>query len=377
MGRPALHISRCRHELVVRRPLRRHAHLWLYLSNGFFNFYLSLGLCMWYLAICWGRSWRIHALAAPLLLLAWIAHPFPVLWATGTALYSMLASRLQPRRRSLLLMLGLILLVAARSILIHRYPHTWSLAQLTFITGANQVALFGVKYVAPLAGLLLIWAVLFHHLIKRQGIPDLVSSIPFQLWLLNAAAVVLIPDRLLFPQFGRPLGFIAERLSLTAGLMICTVLAAAPSLRLARVGLVAVAVLFFGLLYTDDRELNHKEDQLDAALSGLPSGQRVIGSLPDQSLRALCFHHDLDRACIGQCFSYANYEPSSRQFRIRARPENGIVLTDYADVDQVARGTYIVLPRDLPLYLVYPCGMNSNDVCSRPLRVGETSGTSK
>jgi hypothetical protein len=340
---------------------------------GFFNFYLSMGLCLWYLAIVWGGTWQVHALAAPLLILAWIAHPFPVMWAIGTALYVMVANRLQRPRRLFLLMFGLAALMTARYILTHRYAYTWSLDQITYITGANQIALFGMKYVPPFAILLLIWAVSLHHLIKRPSSVSLFLTIPFQLWLLNAAAVLLIPDRVLFPQFARPLGYIAERLSLAAGLMMCAVLASAPTTRLAKAALISVAVLFFGLLYTDDLELNHMEDKLDLAVNRLPPGQRVISSLPDQSLRSLCLHHDLDRACIGRCFSYANYEPSSRQFRIHARPDNEIVLDDYADVDAIADGRYIVRPRDLPLYLVYPCGSNFRDVCSRPLGAGETS----
>jgi hypothetical protein len=341
---------------------------------GFFNFYLSMGLCLWYLSIFWSGSWRIRALAVPLLLLAWMAHPFPVVWAAGTAAYIAVADSIQPRRRPLLFTLGLAALVTARYILTHRYPYSWSLDQLTFITGANQTALFGLKYVPAFAALLLIWAFLFHSLIKRLGIAHLASRIPFQLWLLNAAAVVLIPDRLLFPQYARPLGFIASRLSLAAGLTLGAVLAAAPTTRLVRIALVSVAALFFGLLYTDHRELNTMEDKLDIAVTRLPPGQRVISPPPSQSLRSLCFHHDLDRACIGHCFSYANYEPASRQFRIRAWPRNGMVLDDYADVDAVAGGRYVVQPRDLPVYLVYPCGLDFQDVCSRPLQAGETGG---
>jgi len=245
---------------------------------------------------------------------------------------------------------------------------------VTFITGANQIALFGMKYVLAFAGLLLIWAMLLLSLIKRLGVKRLFSTVPFQLWLLNAAAMVLLPDRLLFPQFGRPLGYIAERLSLAAGVMMCAVLAAVPLTRPARIALLSVTILFFGLLYADDMRLNHKEDRLDAAVSALPSRQRVINFLPDQSLHSLCFHHDLDRACIGHCFSYANYEPSSGQFRIRAGPGNGIVLDDYGDVDAVAGGRYTVQQRDLPVYLVYPCGPDLREVCTRPLQVDEITG---
>ncbi len=344
---------------------------------GFFNFYLSMGLCLWYLAISWGKGWRVHAVAAPLLIVAWIAHPFPVVWAVGTAAYAAVAPRLQPRRRPLLLLLGLAALVTARYILTHRYVYSWSLDQATMVTGANQIALFGSKYVLLLAALLSVWLLLLRKLVKGMGISHLFLTIPFQLWLLNAAAVVLIPDRVMFPQFGHPLGFIAERLSLAAGLSMCTLLATAPTTRLTRAALVVVAVLFFTLEFADERKLNQMEDELDTAVSALPQGRRLVSILPDASLYSLCFHHDLDRACIGHCLSYANYEPSSRQFRIRATPGNGIVLDDFADVAAVASGTYVVRSRDLPIYLVYPCGLGLTEVCSRPLQLGETVAESR
>ena len=341
---------------------------------GFFNFYLSMGLCLWYLAAILEESWRVRIMAMPLLLVAWMAHPFPVVWAAGTAAYITVAARVQPARRAPLLMFGLALLVASRYIFTHRYTNSWSLDQATFITGANQIALFGLKYVLPMAGLLLVWAALLHRLIKTQGLAQLLSTIPFQLWLLSAASVILIPDRILFPQFAQPFGYIAERLSLGAGLMLCAVLAAAPMPRLARVALVSVTLLFFGFLYADDLELNHLEDRLDAEVDQLSPGQRAINSLPDQSLRSLCIEHQLDRACIGHCFSYANYEPSSRQFRVRARPGNAIVLDNPADIQAIARGSYVVQPRDLPVYALDPCGSDFSELCSRPLQLGETVG---
>ncbi|MGA8617869.1 MAG: hypothetical protein WB660_05035 [Candidatus Sulfotelmatobacter sp.] len=338
---------------------------------GFFNFYLSIGLCLWYLAIFWDKRRGIRALAAPLLILAWLAHPFPVVWAIATAAYIAVAEAVQPPRRFLFLILGLAALVGVRYVLIYRYAYSWSPRQVFFVTGANQLELFGLKYIAPFAGLLFLWLILLRKLIKRVGLLDLMLAIPFQLWILNAAAVLLIPERILFPQFGLPFGFVTDRLSLATAMMMCAVLAAAPITRFEKLVLAAVAVLFFGLVYADNRELNRLEDRLDAAVAQLPPAQRVISSLPSQSLYSLCFQHNLDRACIGHCFSYANYEPSSRQFRIHARPGNGIVLDNYADVDSVANGTYVVQPRDLPLYLVYLCGQDSRDVCSRPLHAGE------
>lgn len=344
---------------------------------GFFNFYLSMGLCLWYIAISWGKGWRPHAFAAPVLIVAWIAHPLPVAWAAGTAAYVAVATRIQPEHRSGLPTLPLAALVAARYLLTQRYAYSWSLNQATMITGANQVALFGLKYLLPFAALLSIWLFLLRKLVKEMGISRLFLTIPFQLWLSNAAAVLLIPDRVMFPQFGHPLGFIAERLSLAAGLLMCMLLAAAPTNRWVKVALIVVAMSFFGLLYSDERKLNLMEDRLDAAVNALPQGQRVVGILPDPSLYSLCFHHDLDRACVGRCLSYANYEASSRQFRIRAAPGNGIVLDELADVDAVGSGTYVVQSRDLPISLVYMCGADLTEICSRPLQLGETLATGR
>jgi hypothetical protein len=343
---------------------------------GFFNFYLSTGLCLWYLAIVWGSNTplRVYVIAAPLLLLSWTAHPFPVVWTIGVAAYFTVANRISPPRRFLLLMSALAVLVTTRFILTHRYLSDWSLQQVFFVTGANQIALFGLKYTVPFAGLLFVWLLLLRRLVKHIGLARLLVTIPFQLWLLSAAAVLLIPNRIMFPQFALPFSYVTDRFSLLAGLMMCVVIAAAPSTRFTRIALASVTALFFGLLFADNRELNRLEDRLDVAVAQLPPAQRVISSLPSKSLRSLCLQHDLDRACMGHCFSYANYEPSSRQFRIRAQPGNGIVFSSYADLDAVGSGTYVVQPRDLPLYLVFQCGVGSEDFCSRSLHAGETNG---
>jgi hypothetical protein len=169
-----------------------------------------------------------------------------------------------------------------------------------------------------------------------------------------------------------PFSFITQRLSLGAAVLTCAVLAAVPSGRSEKLALIAVALLFFCFLYSDHRELNRLEDHLDAAISQLTPGQRVINAPASNSLRSFCFHHDLDRACIGHCFSYANYEPSTRQFRIRAQPGNGIVMDNYADVAAVESGVYIVGARDLPLNLLYECGKRS--VCLSSLQAGDTAG---
>jgi hypothetical protein len=347
---------------------------------GFFNFYLSMGLCLWGLAIFINRDWKLYvrALTVPILSIAWIAHPFPVLWAMGTGAYIVVASKLTSRRRVLVLALAIASILAARCIVTYRYSYRWSPRQLLFISGADQLKLFRWQYDLPFAGFLLIEWILLRKLIKSNGPTDFVATIPFQLWLLNAAAVFLIPNTIAFPQFLRPFGYITDRFSFGAAVMMCALVTAAPPNRFVRISLVCVTILFFGLLYADNRKLNRLEDRLDAVVAGLPSGQRVISSLASPTLPLLCFQHDLDRACIGRCFSYGNYEPSSGQFRVRTSAENEIVLDSSTDVDAVASGTYVVRSRDLPVSLIFLCSRsrhpNHDDVCVRPLRAGEIIG---
>jgi hypothetical protein len=62
--------------------------------------------------------------------------------------------------------------------------------------------------------------------------------------------------------------------------------------------------------------------------------------------------HATDRVCLGRCYRYANYEPFTAQFRIRAIAENPIVMSNYTESWMIQAGVYQVKDRDLPLYQV-------------------------
>jgi hypothetical protein len=87
-------------------------------------------------------------------------------------------------------------------------------------------------------------------------------------------------------------------------------------------------------------------------VSQLPPGQRVVSAIDDPTLRINALTHMIDRACLGRCYSYANYEPSTAQFRIRAVAENPIVVSTYADASRFQDGSYVVKQSDQPLYQV-------------------------
>ncbi len=342
---------------------------------GFFNFYLGMGICFWYLAFVLSGGWRIRCLVTPLLLLAWTAHPMPVVWAVGLALYIAVAERLPPQGRLLLLTAGAAAMVEVHFLLVTRYQCIWSLDQAWFATGAKQLMLFGRMYEIPCWLFLAAWAMLFwRHAIACRW-RNVALDMGFQLWLLTTIAVVMIPAAIAFPLYAAPFNFVSLRLSLAAGIMLGAFLGDVQPKGHERVILTLGALIFFGLVFRDARKLNLMEDKLDAALEQVPAKSRVIGILRVPSRDFSPAEHAVDRACIGRCFSYANYEPSTGQFRVRAEAGNPIVMADYADVYSVELGRYRVQAGDLPVFLIYLCGPDRQQVCSRELHGGEVVGS--
>jgi hypothetical protein len=81
--------------------------------------------------------------------------------------------------------------------------------------------------------------------------------------------------------------------------------------------------------------------------------------------------HSVERACVGHCFSYSNYEPSSGQFRVRVEPGSPVVTDSVERSETMSSGDYIVQPEDLPLISIYQC--NDSDLmqlCAAPLSAG-------
>jgi hypothetical protein len=102
-------------------------------------------------------------------------------------------------------------------------------------------------------------------------------------------------------------------------------------------------------------------------------GTRVVAvANPPDDWRIQFIYHSIERACIGRCFSFANYEPSSLQFRVRVLPGNYFVTTSVDQSDDMSSGDYIVRKEDLPLTSIYQC--NDSDftqLCALPLRAGQ------
>lgn len=341
---------------------------------GLFNFYLGLGICFWYLTFFFSGHWPTRILAIPLLLLAWVAHPIPVVWAVGLALYTSVAERLPSPGQLLLLAAAGLAMLEVHFLLVTRYQCIWSLDQAWFVTGAKQLMLFDGLYEIPYWLFLGAWALLFWRRARECRWRNTPLDMGFQLWLLSAVAVLLIPAAIAFPAYSAPFNLVSFRLSLASGVMLAAFLADVHPKAHEKVILTLGALIFFGLVFRDGRKLNRMEDNLDAALAQVPAKSRVIGILRVPSRDFSPAEHAVDRACIGRCFSYANYEPSTGQFRVRAEPGNPIVMSDYADVYSVELGRYRVQAGDLPLFLIYLCGPDRQQVCSHELHAGEVVG---
>jgi hypothetical protein len=251
------------------------AYGWVF-HMGFFNFYLSLGLCFWALSMAWDLKLRRMAIAAPLLALAYTAHALPVVWTAGLLLYLWLASRISPARRVYVTAAWLAALVALNAAVGRTVFSHWSLQQIKMTIGADQAWVFDAKYYVVLAGLLLVWGLMFIRLLRKSGMEYVVSSIPFQFCVIGAAAVFILPTTILIPGFHHTLVYIAERMSLGVGVCVCALLGAAAPRASERYALLVVAIVFFGFLYRDERVLNSFEDRMSDPVADLIPWQRPL-----------------------------------------------------------------------------------------------------
>ncbi|MGA2591355.1 MAG: hypothetical protein ABSH32_15655, partial [Bryobacteraceae bacterium] len=125
------------------------AYGWVF-HMGLFNFYISLGLAFWALALAqrWrDRSdpWRWPAVGM-LLAVAYVAHPMPVVWALAVLVYTAVARAMAPRYRIVLAggaLAGLALLGALLKTVFHCQ---WAAGQALSFTGADQLWVFGERY---------------------------------------------------------------------------------------------------------------------------------------------------------------------------------------------------------------------------------------
>lgn len=274
------------------------------------------------------------------------------------------------------------MLVQASNYIVNHYSVLWpdrgTLQAFLTHSGADQLLLYSARYRLP-SDLLVAFvasciAVDAYIRWKRQE-PWNIYSLPLQLYGLAFLAGVFLPSGIKLPGYAAPLGLLQARLTSVTAVLACSVLGAARPQKWHFPCLAAIATVFFLFLYRDTGMLNNMEEQIERYGRAMPPGQRVIANIGPPPGSRLLINHMLDRACIGHCFSYGNYEPSSGQFRVRARAGNSFVLSDSARVEQVEIGSYVVRAEDVPISEIYRCKANENDLCERELAVGDKNSS--
>jgi hypothetical protein len=344
---------------------------------GFLNFYISTGFSLGAMALLWRPRHPWVWLSIPLTVLALLAHSLPLAWAVGLLVYVHGLRRVPERRRWLFFSFGVCLLILGRIALVALFPSFWSLGDLVRLdgilglTGTGQLWLYSAKYLIVVLGILIVWFFLF---IERFDRGSIVADPIIHIWGLTLVAYIVLPEEILFPGYHFPIQFMHFRLSFFAAILFCAMVAGGGHGRALRRISAVVAAAFFTLLYLDTRSLNRLENELAGLVSQLPAGQRVVAVVQDNGRwRLNGLIHVASSICLGHCWDYANYEPATAQFRVRASGPNGIVAHEVRVVKEIELGEHIVSPEEAPLYTV--CRSTESDVRFELKRLGAGEAT--
>jgi hypothetical protein len=350
-------------------------------NMGFLNYYISIGLACFGLAIAWeGRGWDWFLVIA-LLPLNLLAHPIGFLWLVGTIAYVTLWRRVGPGWRLLLPVTAVAGFYAFRWYLKNhaQYQADWTEEPFYKLNGADQLVLYGDRYLF-LACAALAWGIVYFgaEVFLRRGEEGSWKRIRLagELYLVAFCATSLLPENFRISLYAGWIGLLVSRLTTISAVLGLCVLGCLKPRRWQMPAFAACAVFFFVFLYQDTGMLNRMEAQAEKLLTGLPPGTKVIATIFEPPGSRMEFiGHIVDRACIGRCFSYANYEPSSGQFRIRAREGSPVVTASAEDSEDMQGGAYEVQEENLPLKLAYQCdSQDRTKLCLRDLAEGEKTG---
>ena len=199
---------------------------------------------------------------------------------------------------------------------------------------------------------------------------------PFELYVVTFCATALLPENLRPSLQGGWIGLVGSRLTTISAIFGLCVLGGLKPRKWHLAGFGVCAVVFFAFLYQDTGWVNRMEANAEKLVADLSPGTRVIVTIRAPADSRIAFiSHAVERACIGHCFSYANYEPSSGEFRVRVRKGSPVVTSSTDDAEDMASGEYEVDETDLPLKQIYQCDEKDlTRLCIRDLEAGETNG---
>ncbi|HWY42963.1 MAG TPA: hypothetical protein VNX66_05670 [Candidatus Sulfotelmatobacter sp.] len=347
-------------------------------SMGFLNYYLSIGLVCFGLATFWkggAGNWVTVLLLSPLIFLA---HPIGFFWFAGTIIYVSLWRLIPEYWRLVLPVVAFAAYFALRFLLAGstRFEADWRPDPFFWMNGSDQLILYGHRYLG-LARISLAWGVIcflpaFAKSLRAGRQQAKPFRLPMELYLVALTAAAFVPENIHSDLFQGWIGLLVSRLTTVTAIFGLCVLGLIPLRKWQIAGFVACAAFFFYFSNRDTGKISQVETNAEALIAKMPNGTRIVPvlSAPDD-WRVQFIAHSVERACIGHCFSYSNYEPSSGQFRVRARPGSPVVTDTAYKSEAMSSGDYVVQPEDLPLISIYQCGDSDWTIlCAAPLSAG-------
>ena len=355
-------------------------------NMGFMNYYMSLGLGFLCLALVWRgdgpRNW-IPAVLIAVLVMA--AHPMGLLWVIGVVVYRAIRPAL-PGATKLVVPLAVVVACSALRWYVHRssamLADFYNPAPFRAI-GVDQLVLYGTRYQFLAAAALTFGIACFvSDVVARLREPGHWKrlEVPLELYLILFCAASFAPENLRFSLHAAWVGMLISRLTAISAIVGLGVLGCMRPRTWHFAGFAALALIFFAFLYQDTGKLNRLETNAETLLSRVPTGTRVIPNVyAEPGSRIAFIVHIADRACVGRCFIYSNYEPSSNQFRVRiAKGGSWLASSSPDDANDMQGGGYEIQESDLPAKLLYQCDpQDRTKLCLRDLTEGDTTGNSE
>jgi hypothetical protein len=129
-------------------------------SMGFINFYFSVGLACFALAILWRGGFSNHVCAVPVAALTLVAHPIGFAWLVAMAVYLLLWRNISSLWRLILPALAIVALIATHRYIVNHtaFRASWRPDPFYLRNGSDQMLFYGHRY-TTLLHVTLMWGV--------------------------------------------------------------------------------------------------------------------------------------------------------------------------------------------------------------------------
>jgi hypothetical protein len=337
---------------------------------GFFNFYLAMGLGFLSLGLVRAQRAAPTVWAIALLALSIFAH------VLGTAIVLMIAFVLWLARRTRLNIFAFGTATLAALILSVQFwfpqlfiTEPFKISPAAF--GLTQFLLYGPIFFIITIALYTVLAMKFVFDAETLGFAPKFAMKESLLLCFSVLFAAVTPWAVFLPGVANALSYLDLRAGfvVTTALLLCVTNGRFHFTLWATLAI--VALFYFASLHIQLHKLDKLESQITTVVRTVPSGSRVVSSLRMRASGFDPLEHMIDRACIGHCYSYANYEPTSLGFRLRNNGNSSIVLADVSKGAEFSAGQYVVSQSDLPLWLLHTDDASMRQILIRQVNLGE------